>query len=529
MTTKQKKPAHSHGRTQARHSKKATQHRDYHADVNFSRTYARAEADYQLYRNFRFEAHVAGQKLDMSGYVTQATWTEMAADDVLTTTFMPLAVPVTGTLTLTKPALDQYKQLVPAVLTAQADAKHHTDRWGAVGVVFVASVGWGRSYVPLWALRVGGSDNSVSNVTGQAAEQISLEDGSWTLNVVDGLTTMRQINNFDQQFRKGKHRRKKGWRCDEIAATVCKKYRIPVAKLARGTSYFELTDSADTHNVDPLTVITAAYHQEMRRTGKVFVIRWGAPTKRHPLGALEVTPLRRNKTLFTLRKQLIDATLSRSQSLNFATVVEGIGKLRHGKGKKTKTKEVRYTARSEASIKRFGVISKKQDFKMVSSHAELEVLTKRMLTQSLVPVRVAELTHPGLPTVHAGDAVRIDIPEEGYSKVNLAALETPTPRHKSTALTQAEKDDPTLFAKPDKNVLTGKGNGTTSVVYGVTNVPDQGIVFVTNIQHSLSAGSYTVDMQTGFTDILDPNELRDLVDLSLRKAKAAKRKSKKKG
>jgi uncharacterized membrane protein YgcG len=55
----------------------------------------------------------------------------------------------------------------------------------------------------------------------------------------------------------------------------------------------------------------------------------------------------------------------------------------------------------------------------------------------------------------------------------------------------------------------------------VTPVADQGIAFVTSVQHNVSQGSYTVDIQTSFVDVLDPGEVRAMVDQALRKSKSA--------
>jgi hypothetical protein len=520
-----KKTLDHKGRTAARHTRKHTQHKDFHADVNFQHVYSQSK-NVDLYKNnFRFEARVAGEKLDLSPYITEAQWSTASSDTVLTTNMGPLTAPVTGSLSLTKPALQQYKQLVPPSLSAVINAKTHDDRWGAVGVVVDASVGWGRSYTPLWALTVANSGQ------GESAESVELQDGSWTLQLADPLTTLRTIQ-ADFKFTKGKRTRKRGWTAHEITATVCKKYKIPVVRLARGTGHFELTASTDTQNTDPLTVIYAAYQKEMARTGKVFVIKWGPPSKRHPVGGLEVVPLRRNPNLLVMREQLVDAILTRDKSGNFCTVVKATGKLKHAKGK---TKEISATVKSAPSIKRFGLINRNVDMGTVGSHAELKILAKRFLVQALVPVRTAELTHPGVATLMAGDAIRIQIPEEGYAPIDLAALETPSPRHSSAALKAAEKLDPTLFAKPDQSLLTtgnttknSSSSSTGLIVAGVTNVPDQGIAFVTNIQHTIQAGTYTIDVQTGFTDQLDPANVQEMVDLTLRKQKATKKKSTKK-
>jgi hypothetical protein len=50
---------------------------------------------------------------------------------------------------------------------------------------------------------------------------------------------------------------------------------------------------------------------------------------------------------------------------------------------------------------------------------------------------------------------------------------------------------------------------------------NQGIAFVTTAAHSVAAGSYTMDLTTGFIDVLDPKEVRAQVDKALRDWKSS--------
>ena len=55
-----------------------------------------------------------------------------------------------------------------------------------------------------------------------------------------------------------------------------------------------------------------------------------------PTGALEVVPMRRNRLLYAFREQLTEATLTRSQSTDFATVILARGQITTGTKKKKK-------------------------------------------------------------------------------------------------------------------------------------------------------------------------------------------------
>jgi F0F1-type ATP synthase epsilon subunit len=51
-------------------------------------------------------------------------------------------------------------------------------------------------------------------------------------------------------------------------------------------------------------------------------------------------------------------------------------------------------------------------------------------------------------------------------------------------------------------------------------VANQGVAFVTSAVHTVSAGSYSMDLQLGFINVLDPSEIRAQVDQAVRKYKA---------
>jgi hypothetical protein len=518
-----KPPAHvdRRGRAQARKSQSGARHTDF-------RSYYSHRGHSDLWRtNLRFLARTPEGTFDLGPLVEQAQWQDVSSD-VLTNLNSYAAL--TGSLQLRKPALHQYHKLLPSFLADRIQKSSRTAPQGALGVVIVCEVGYGASYVPTWAMRV--VPGSVAAVNqNSAAEQVTLSDGAWNLSLSDDLFLL-SLSVDDFQFTKGRVRNRQGWRAHQIAAAVCAKYRIPVRTLAKGTSWMSL-NTVETTATSPAEVIQLAYQNEQNATGRIFVIKWGAPDRHHPFGALEVTPLRRNKTLLVFRDQLTEAILTRSQSPQFATVIEARGTLQSSHGKNLPIKAI---AKSDAGIKRYGWVYRISDFGPVSSHAELTVLAKRALASVLAPLRSAEVVNPGVASIRRGDAIRIDIPEEGYAALDLNADGTPRmPAHKKQlagALAAAEKTDPTMFALPDPSLLSPTGAassspGTTNTLQALTSalpyvlpVADQGIAFVTSAQHTVSAGSYQVDISTGFVDILDPSEVQAEIDAAIRMAKA---------
>ena len=473
----------------------------------------------------RLLARGQGKTVDISNYVDNLNWQDRSSDDLRDINTQAV---MTGTITVHKPPLRQYRELMPLIypgesLSARVPGSYGSMGYGALGVVVICQIGYGNKFSNVWAMRVNPGFDSGT------AETVTLSDGSWNWNLTDDLWTLAQ-SVADFKYTAGKVSRKQGWRCDQVAHDVCQRYRVPVRTLSQGTAYFSLPHN-QTHLVSPLHVITLAYHEETKRTGRTFIIRWSAPDTKFPFGALEVIPMRRNRVLYQFRDQLLDATLTRSQAPGFATVIEARGTL---PGHKGKTRKITLTASSSNgyAIKRFGFIRKTINFGRVSSRLELEILAKRALAQRLSPIRTAELNHPGIATIRRGDAIHINLPEEGYGNVTLTSLATPGSKGNSkaytSALQDAEQADPTMFsmANPGLAAQVAAGTAVPNNPKRDANTPsflpeaNQGIAFVTSAAHSVAAGSYTMDLMTGFVDVLDPKELRAQVDKTMRDWKA---------
>jgi hypothetical protein len=273
-------------------------------------------------------------------------------------------------------------------------------------------------------------------------------------------------------------------------------------------------------------VIALAYEQEMYATGRSYVIRWGAPDAKFPLGALEIVPMRRNPSLLRFRDQLTNAILTRSTSPQFASVITGRATLKMANGKHRK---ITYKYTNQQAVRRFGFVHKLVDYNSVNSELELQVLVKREMAFRLTPLRTAELNHPGIATIRRGDAIKIDIPEEGYGDIALGALGKPAvPKSKQSALAlrKAELSDPMLFGLQSQAALSALSSANVSGSYQpntdqqmLVPIADQSIAFVTSAQHTASAGSYTMDLQTSFIDTLDPATVKAEMEANIREGK----------
>jgi hypothetical protein len=523
MATATKKPqSTSAGKTQAATSLTGLRHTDY------AQTYGGQVQQLDLMRQkFRVTAITDTGTYDLGPYCTEVIWEEQSAD---VPTYSNQYPPLTGSVSMTKPALWQYATLLPEVFSAMVNPKTKSARYGALGVVIrldVMGSSQASQWEPLWAMRCvpGGST---------AADSVELGDeGSWTINLADDLQILAMSTAWFK-FTKGKKTHRMGWLANEIAAAVCREFNVPVKSLAQGTAYLDLPVST-TSDLSPMLMIAGAYDGETAKTGKAYIVRWSAPDDQYPMGALEVVPYQRNSALLTFRSQITDATLSRTINGNFATWITAIGTVKQPKGKH---KRLQYEAKNDQAIQRFGLVHRREDFHSVSGMAELKILATRQLAYDLAPIRAAEITNMGVATVRRGDAVKINIPEEGYGDIDVAISTVPASvnnkdnRHGKqnkqslSALQAAAANDPTIFAVPNVNVLSQKtAKDLENSLQSATDVPitvaNQGIAFVSSVTHTLTPGNYSMDMIMSFQDILDPIDLQAEMDSNIRAAKLA--------
>lgn len=182
-------------------------------------------------------------------------------------------------------------------------------------------------------------------------------------------------------------------------------------------------------------------------------------------GQLEVTELRRPKYMLLMGQQLIDAVIDDALKAPFASalVITATVKV---KGK-TKRKKLRVRVVDRARVRRYGYIVRHTNTKnaKIDTLAELRAYGRKLLARRGNVFKTATLTHPGIPWVDRGDGVRVELPEANISTA----------------------------------------------------------VYVTAVQHRLSAGSYEMDMTV---TVDDPYE-RDERAARVRRKKAEKARDRK--
>lgn len=256
----------------------------------------------------------------------------------------------------------------------------------------------GGQYHIVWEMRV--TDSGVTASSGIHEYQLA-DELAWL-----------QKSRDDWQFRKSKKqgdnrtKRPQGWLAHQIAQEVCRRYGVQIGKLAKGTH--RITNLTE-RNASPLDIIMKAYKAERQHTGRRFVVRMRQ-------GKLEVVTLRRSGALLLLGETLIDATIQRSLRKGFATAAHVRATLKDQKKEKHKKLEADVVAKRAS--KRYGYVHttiRLDD--PVHSKAEARKLAKEKLAKSMRPTREVTLEHPGITTLHRGDALKLRLPELGLQEI----------------------------------------------------------------------------------------------------------------
>lgn len=221
-----------------------------------------------------------------------------------------------------------------------------------------------------------------------------------------------------------------GWDAREITLAVCKRFRVPVGSLPEATFR---NHSLVEKSLSPLDMITRAWSLERKHTGRRFDIDISK-------GNLTVTEMREPLYMQLLGAAIADATISESLAGVASAVVANV--THKAKGSR-KARKLAVKVTDPGRLARYGYIVKTVTApKSVESVAALRKWAKERLARTFRAKRTVTFTHPGLPLVDRGDALRLYLPEVDFHQV----------------------------------------------------------VFVTTVSHNLSAGSYTMDVTIGFDD-----------------------------
>lgn len=204
-----------------------------------------------------------------------------------------------------------------------------------------------------------------------------------------------------------------GWLAHEIVLDLAKKYRVPVGVIAMTTHRIKKLVKL---SASPLDVIALAYKREKQYTHKRFVVSCDH-------GKLNITPLVHSPTLLQLGPTLISASLQQQMPPEFATsvIVRAQGTVQKGKDKKGKKRtgksKIVVVVGSESAIARYGFIQREVWAYDADTVAEARDAGQRHLVLIGKPDNTLTLTHPGLPQIRRGDAIRALLPDVALRQI----------------------------------------------------------------------------------------------------------------
>lgn len=158
-------------------------------------------------------------------------------------------------------------------------------------------------------------------------------------------------------------------------------------------------------------------------------------------GKLDIVPLRRSTNMLLIGPAIATANYTQSMKDSFATAIRVRATMKaHGGQKRKKTSVL---VEDKDAIARYGYILKEIDApKGVDTRAEVQKFARASLLRRSKLVKETTFTHPGVPTLRRWDAIKLYLPEVGLNT----------------------------------------------------------LCYVKQVDHSVSAGSYTMDVTLGFTD-----------------------------
>lgn len=315
------------------------------------------------------------------------------------------------------------------------------------GHIIRCEVRWGGRWMEVWRMRI-------------QKPTVSL-DGGWTHELADDLILAAESEASFRYVRGKRH--KKGWYYHEIVKDIARQYRIPLGQIAKGKHRIKRFTHA---KISPLEAIRLAVQEEHKHEHRHLVIRWQYD-KARKRSALTILPLRRNKTLYRLAKQIRTADITETPRGRRATalIVRGHQKRKDGTRKKIRTRVV-----DAQAVRKYGYIQKDYNAGVVDSLADARREAKLRIARFLKPKKTIEnLSHSGIAWVRRGDAVQVVIPDEGF--------------------------------KGDKSVM-----------------------FVVSVAHQVSGGDYTMNLTLGLTDPVEKSREQREKAIRAQKRRAKKKK-----
>lgn len=308
-----------------------------------------------------------GARTPLMSVLQSLTWTEEGTPMIMT-----------GSLTATLPEND------PASLPVRRGSR----------ISLVANANGVR--IPLWTMRA-------------RSPQYDPISQTVTAELVDQMDALgRVIKRW--AFKKDK-RHPNGWTADRITRAVCHEMGVTVGKIPVATAKIKRLAPAEVASA--MDILILAWGKERTATGRSYDIIFDR-------GHLTVVPaFRRNPVLYSLKDRLTAATAAseapEDQGENPrdrpATRLVAHGYTLSG----GKHHNLTYTAARPDLYGLLGRVTVAKKYGKVGSLKTLQSRAKRDLAKYLKVTQTAQITHPGIPFLHKGDAIQLTLPKYGYS------------------------------------------------------------------------------------------------------------------
>ena len=241
----------------------------------------------------------------------------------------------------------------------------------------------------------------------------TLADGTRSISLANDLLLLsRSIDDFN--YSKSKTR-PHGWTISQAVKHVCRRFGLRIGRIPTMRHRVKKKSWLDT---SPLRVINDLMLMQRNYTGRRYVLRFQN-------GKLNILPLKRSLDLMILGPTLIDASLQQSFHEAFATAltVRSVAQTQAGpsaspsRARRTTARKINVKIRSRTAMKRYGYVHRIVYAHGATSTAEARRLGLRYLAKIARMKKEMTLNHVGIPTLHKGDALRLQLPELGLKQV----------------------------------------------------------------------------------------------------------------
>lgn len=194
----------------------------------------------------------------------------------------------------------------------------------------------------------------------------------------------------------------KGKTARQITLAVARRFNVDVGKLPRARHRIgKLTRK----NASPVDVIAAAWAKEREATGR----RFDVDVSR---GVVDVTELREPEHMLLIRDAIMDATIDQVRRRMVSAVVVTSTRTVSGRKRKIREKVV-----DRARVRRFGYVVRHVNEPNLRSAAAARRHGKQVLARVAKPTGEITFTHPGLPYLDRGDAIKLTIEDAAIVRV----------------------------------------------------------------------------------------------------------------